>query len=162
MFISEKLGEEKMIYRLAKENDLEMLAQMRWLHEYEEGSHCDITKTEFINQCKLFLQDGMNSGTWVYWVAEDNEIIISNIYINRIRKVPKPQKLIAEIGYVTNVHTRAEYRNKGIGTRLLKEVRQWAIENKIELLFVWPSEKSVKFYERQGFTNQNEIMELEL
>lgn len=151
-----------MIYRLASENDLEILAQMRWLHEYEEGKCSEITKAEFIDQCKLFLQNGFKNGTWVYWIAEDNGIIIANIYINRIRKVPKPQKLFAEIGYVTNVHTKAEYRNKGIGTELLKKVKHWAVENQIELLFVWPSEKSVKFYERQGFTNQNEIMELEL
>lgn len=151
-----------MIYRLANEDDLEILAHMRWQHEHEEGSQSEISKTEFINYCKQFLLNGLKNGTWVYWVAEDNGIIIANIYINRIRKVPKPHKLFAEIGYVTNVHTRAEYRNKGIGTELLLKVKHWAAENKIELLFVWPSEKSVKFYERQGFTNQNEIMELEL
>ncbi|MEW8995905.1 GNAT family N-acetyltransferase [Clostridium sp.] len=44
--------------------------------------------------------------------------------------------MIAEIGYVTNVHIIEEYRNKGIGTELLKKVKQWAIENKIELLFL--------------------------
>jgi RimJ/RimL family protein N-acetyltransferase len=151
-----------MIYRLANENDLEILAHMRWLHEHEEGSHSEVTKAEFIDQCKLFLQNGIKNGTWAFWVAEDNGVIIANIYINRIRKVPKPQKLFAEIGYVTNVHTRSEYRNKGIGTELLKKVKYWAEENQIELLFVWPSEKSVRFYERQGFTNQNDIMELKL
>jgi RimJ/RimL family protein N-acetyltransferase len=150
------------IYRLADEKDLDMLAQMRWLHEYEEGSCSEISKTEFIEPCKEFLQEGLNNGTWAYWVAEENGNIIANVYICRIRKVPKPQKLYAEIGYVTNVHTKAEYRNKGVGTELLKETKQWAAENKIELLFVWPSEKSVKFYERQGFKNDNEIMELEL
>jgi N-acetylglutamate synthase-like GNAT family acetyltransferase len=51
---------------------------------------------------------------------------------------------------------------EGIGTELLKAVKQWARENRIELLFVWPSEKSVTFYERQGFLVENDIMELEL
>jgi N-acetylglutamate synthase-like GNAT family acetyltransferase len=105
--------------------------------------------------------EGLDQDTWVYWIAEDNGIL-ANIYIRRIRKVPKPQKLFAEIGYVTNVHTRSDYRNKGIGSELLKNVKNWAIENKIELLFLWPSERSVNFYGRQGFTNINEIMELEL
>lgn len=39
---------------------------------------------------------------------------------------------------------------------------EMAGENEIELLFLWPSKRSVNFYERQGFTNTNEIMELEL
>lgn len=151
-----------MIYRLANVRDLEALSIMRWLHEYEEGCQSEITKVEFINYCKAFLENGIKNGTWAYWVAEDNGNIVSNIYINKIRKVPKPQKLFAEIGYVTNVHTKAEYRNKGIGTELIKNVKQWANENQIELLFVWPSEKSVRFYARHGFRNQNEIMELEL
>ncbi|WP_346928670.1 GNAT family N-acetyltransferase [Clostridium sp.] len=34
------------------------------------------------------------------------------------------------------MHIIEEYRNKGIGTELLKKVKQWAIENKIELLFL--------------------------
>lgn len=151
-----------MIYRLAKESDISMLSEMRWEHEYEEEGEFNISKEDFIKECNLFLANGLRSGTWEYWIAEENNIIVSNIYINRIRKVPKPQKLFAEIGYVTNVHTRAEFRNKGVGTELLKKVKQWAINNKIELLFVWPSQRAISFYERQEFSINNEIMELEL
>ena len=95
-----------MIYRLATEEDIPMLSEMRWQHEYEEEDQFDISKEDFIKECNLFLIDGLKNGTWEYWIAEDKDIIISNIYISRIRKVPKPQKLFAEIGYVTNVHIR--------------------------------------------------------
>lgn len=151
-----------MIYRLAGEKDISMLSEMRWQHEYEEEGKFDISKEDFIKECNLFLINGLKNGTWEYWIAEDKDVIISNIYISRIRKVPKPQKLFEEIGYVTNVHTKAEFRNKGIGTELLKKVKQWALDNKMELLFVWPSERAISFYERQGFSMQNEIMELEV
>jgi RimJ/RimL family protein N-acetyltransferase len=151
-----------LIYRLAGEKDISMLSEMRWQHEYEEEGKFDISKEDFIKECNLFLINGLKNGTWEYWIAEDKDVIISNIYISRIRKVPKPQKLFEEIGYVTNVHTKAEFRNKGIGTELLKKVKQWALDNKMELLFVWPSERAISFYERQGFSMQNEIMELEV
>lgn len=151
-----------MIYRLATKSDISMLSEMRWEHEYEEEGKFDISKEDFIKECNLFLVNGLDNGTWEYWIAEENSEIISNIYVNRIRKVPKPQKLFAEIGYVTNVHTKTKFRNKGIGTELLKKVKQWAINNKIELLFVWPSQRAVTFYERQGFSVNNEIMELEM
>ncbi|GKX64748.1 GNAT family N-acetyltransferase [Inconstantimicrobium mannanitabidum] len=151
-----------MVFRLATESDLETLAEMRWQHEYEETNNFNITKDEFISHCKVFLKEGLESNTWVYWIAEEEGSIIANIYVNRIRKVPKPQKLFAEIGYITNVHTKEEYRNKGTGTELLNKVKHWAVENEIELLFLWPSKKSVNYYERQGFSMKNEILELEL
>jgi hypothetical protein len=109
----------KMNYRIASENDLEMLSEMRWLHEYELKQEFDVSYNDFINQCSLFLKEGLEKGEWVYWIAVDKDMIIANIYIRRIRKVPKPQKIFAEIGYITNVHTRAEYRNMGIGSNYL-------------------------------------------
>ncbi|WP_238918308.1 GNAT family N-acetyltransferase [Clostridium sp. YIM B02555] len=151
-----------MVYRLARESDISTLSEMRWEHEFEEEGKFDISKEDFISECNVFLTNGLKSGTWEYWVAEENNIIVSNIYINKIRKVPKPQKLFAEIGYVTNVHTKVEFRNRGIVTELLKQVKEWAIINKIELLFAWPSKRAVTFYERQGFSMNNEIMELDM
>ena len=149
-----------MKYRLAEEEDLNSLAEMRWLHEFEENNCSNVEKGEFIIECKAFLINGLECGNWVYWVAEEDDEIVANIYINKIRKVPKPQKLFTEIGYVTNVHTKEKWRNKGIGTQLLKEAVAWSKENGIELLFVWPSERSVSYYEREGFKEKNEIMEL--
>ena len=93
-----------------------MLSEMRWEHEYEEEEKFDILKEDFIKECNLFLVNGLKSGTWEYWIAEENNIIVSNIYINRIMKVSKPQKLFTEIGYVTNVHTKVECGNKDIET----------------------------------------------
>lgn len=113
-----------MIYRLATKSDISMLSEMRREHEYEEEGKFDISKEDFIKECNLFLVNGLKNGTWEYWIAEENSEIISNIYVNRIRKVPKPQKLFGEIGYVTNVHTKTEFRNKGRGTELLKKVKQ--------------------------------------
>lgn len=149
-----------MNFRLAAENDISSLVEMRWLHEFEEGNCSGIQKEGFITECKSFLKKGLEDGSWVYWIAEDNGEIIANIYINKIRKVPKPQKLFSEIGYVTNVHTKEKYRNKGIGKQLLKETVAWSKENDMELLFVWPSKRAVNFYAREGFKEQNDIMEL--
>ncbi len=149
-----------MNFRMAIEKDINSLAEMRWIHSYDENSNFNISKEEFLKECSVFLKNAMEMGNWVYWIAEDNGDIIANIYIQRIKKVPKPHKLHAEIGYITNVHTKEEYRNKGVGTKLLKEVVEWSKTSGIELLFLWPSKKSVPFYEREGFLEQNEIIEL--
>lgn len=149
-----------MNYRIAGEKDICQLAELRWIHEYDENISSYVEKEEFIKECSNFLTNGLDAGNWIYWIAVDEDEIIANIYVQKIRKVPKPSKLFAEIAYVTNVHTKEKYRNMGIGTKLLQHVINWAKASEIELLFCWPSERSVPYYERAGFKSQNEIVEL--
>jgi len=150
-----------MIYRLATKNDIEALANLRWEFKIDESYEIDVdVKDIFIKECSEFLLDGIENNTWVYWVAEDDEEIISNIYVNIIKKVPKPHKLDGKIGYMTNVYTVPSYRNKGIGRELLKKVKEWSENSDIELLIVWPSERAINFYESEGFASNNDILEL--
>lgn len=149
-----------MNFRIAKDTDIDQLVEMRWLHECEEDTHTNEEKDNFLNKCRRFLEEELEKNTLVCWIVEDNGEIISNIYVCKIKKVPKPKSLNGSIGYVTNVHTKKIYRNKGIGTKLLEYVTTWAKKEGMELLFVWPSERAVTFYERAGFSNKNDIMEL--
>lgn len=62
----------------------------------------------------------------------------------------------------TNFNLIKEYRNKNIGTELLTYVKSYLAEQKCELIFVWPSDKSVRWYSRNGFSKENEIFECAL
>ena len=84
---------------------------------------------------------------------------MSHIFVRRVTKVPKPNRLHDEIGYVTNVYTRPAYRGQGIGSVLLERMVQWAKDRELDVLFVWPSEQATPFYERAGFSADNEILE---
>ncbi|WP_346928669.1 hypothetical protein [Clostridium sp.] len=48
-----------MICRLVGEEDLEVLAEMRWQHKYEEDGSFEIPKDEFITYCKSFVKEGL-------------------------------------------------------------------------------------------------------
>lgn len=63
---------------------------------------------------------------------------------------------------LTNVYTKGAYRNKGIGTQLLNHIKNLLTDKKCELLFVWPSDNSVAWYQRNGFNEDNEIFECPL
>ena len=101
--------------------------------------------------------------TFFCWVAVDDEDrIISHIYIVIVEKLPKPGKIDGKWGYVTAVYTSPEHRNKGIGGTLMEEAKKWSRGKCLEHLIVWPSDKSIAFYECAGFSSQNDVMELPL
>jgi GNAT superfamily N-acetyltransferase len=151
------------IYRLAIESDVLPLAEMRWTWRTgEDGASAVVFREGYLDECAAFLRQGLANGLWVCWVAEVQGQIVSHIFVRRVRKVPKPNRLHDEIGYVTNVYTRPAYRGQGIGSALLACVVQWARDREIDVLFVWPSEQAVPFYERAGFRADNEILECQV
>jgi GNAT superfamily N-acetyltransferase len=148
------------IYRLAAEADLGELAQMRWDFRLEEAPGATRhDQATFLRACTVFLRQGLAEQRWTYWIAEQDRLIVSHIYIQRVPKVPKPNKLDDALGYVTNVYTRPAYRGQGIGTQLMTQVLAWAREQDLESLIVWPSEASVRFYERAGFVRSPDMLE---
>ena len=139
---------------------------MRWefrreAGETQESDPSDCDRWDFIEACALFLERGIRRGTWVYWMAEEGQIV-SHVFVQMIEKVPKPGDLNGKWGYVTNVYTRPAFRDRGIGSGLMERVVSWAGEIGLELLIVWPGEESVPFYQRAGFAPSKEIMELPL
>lgn len=150
-------------YRLAIESDVLELAEMRWTWRTGEDGACPVVSREdYVEECAAFLRQGFADGSWVCWVAEIEGRIVSHIFLQRVRKVPKPNRPHDEIGYVTNVYTRPTYRGQGIGSALLARVVQWARDRDIDALFVWPSQQAVSFYERAGFRADNEILECQI
>lgn len=151
--------------RLAKDNDFYQLAEMRWQHSaedditYGETNILGVDKKEFIDEYISFLNE---DSSYKIFVLEQDGIIISAMYVSIIRKVPKPKVKEAYIAYLTNVHTLQEYRNKGKGTELLSYIKNYLKEKGCELIIVWPSDNSVNWYLRNGFTLENDVMECEL
>lgn len=152
-----------MIYREATIDDLAGLAELRWaLRTEHEEEPPVVGQPEFLQRCVEWLRDRIGGDGWTYWVAEDAGVIVANMFVQRIEKVPRPGRLYDELGYLTNVYTRPEYRDRGIGSALLNRVIEWAREVDLELLVLWPSDRSVRFYERAGFQGENDILELPL
>jgi GNAT superfamily N-acetyltransferase len=84
-------------------------------------------------------------------VAECQNRIVSHAYVGLVEKIPRPDPGPRYLGYLTNVYTRPAYRSRGIGVRVVSWLQEWAHENHVELLVIWPSENSVEFYRRLGF-----------
>lgn len=148
--------------RLAEEKDIKQLIKMRWDCTIEHDETNKIEKTSFHNfenECQTFLEDALNESQWFIWVAEENDKILSHIYIELIQKVPRPGRITYPFAYMTNVYTIPEYRNQGIGSKLLSTINRWAKENNYEFIIVWPSDDSIQYYKKNGYSHCTEPME---
>jgi GNAT superfamily N-acetyltransferase len=152
-----------MDYRLATEKDLTQLVEMRWDFRTEyivpEGA---MSKADFMAGCLDIFRRGLAEGRWVVWVAEEDGCIVSHAFVQRIEKLPSLKALQRQYGYVSNVYTRPAYRGQGIGAELMKRVEEWAQQQDFEFLLLWPSQRAIPFYERNGFSRSTQVMEYHL
>lgn len=148
--------------RLAEENDIEQLIKMRWDFTIEHDETNKIVQTsyeEFEQECHIFLKEAISGNNWFIWVAEEDGVIASQIYIELIQKVPRPGRVTYPFAYMTNVYTTPEFRNKGIGSLLLTKIHEWIKENRYEFVIVWPSDDSINYYRKNGYAHCSEPME---
>lgn len=142
-------------FRQAVPEDIESLAELRWRLCTDDVLTVDpLGKNNFIEVFKSALPEIASCNNNVHFVAELNNIIIAVLSIVIITKIPSPNDINGQWGYLTNVYTLPEYRNKGIGSTLLSKARKWAEIQRLELLVVWPSDRSYVFYERVSFQRQ--------
>lgn len=148
--------------RLAEEKDFLQLAEMKWEHSaeddvtYGETNTVGVDKQQFIDAFVDFLK---RDTTYTVYVTELDGIVISAMYVAVINKVPKPKVSNSHLAYITNVHTLSTYRNKGYGTQLLEYIKKDLQEKGCEMAIVWPSKKSARWYERNGFNPDHSMMQ---
>ena len=149
-----------MNYRQATPNDFASLAQMRWDFRTEMLTRPLPLGTEqaFMPVMLEFLEQAYHNGQWVMWLAEENGVIVSHVYIERIRKVPRPTSFDCEYGYLTNMYTVPAWRGKEVGAELLRHAVEWAREQKLEMIILWPAKGREAFYQRGGFIHEPEAM----
>jgi GNAT superfamily N-acetyltransferase len=146
-----------MDYRLATEADISELADMRWAFRAEAGEMPCEEADGFRTRYAAFVQAGLVSGAWVYWVAADGGGLAAHMAVHVVHGVPRPARASDQWGYLTDCYTRPAYRGTGVGGALLARVRAWAEARDLELLLVWPSEASAGFYARAGFRPAEEV-----
>ena len=151
--------------RMGKEEDYQQLAEMKWLHceeddvDYHENNLAGADKEGFMAEFAAFLTAHPE---YKIYVACDGETVVSAMFVYLIPKTPKPNRAPKYIAYLTNVYTRKEYRNQGIGTVLLQYIKEALAKERCEMLFAWPSAHSINWYARNDFNSDHEMMECDL
>lgn len=146
--------------RKATLDDAAEVARLRWDFSPEEVAKGTQSYEAWRAGFENFVHTAFNSESWTVWVAEQDDRIVMNIWVYLVPKVPRPGQFGKRLGYVTNVYAEPDVRNAGIGSAVMEQVIAWARQEALELLLVWPSTESRRFYARAGFLASTETMEL--
>ncbi|KGR76273.1 GNAT family N-acetyltransferase [Ureibacillus sinduriensis] len=149
-----------MIIRLADSKDIDQLIKMRWDFTLEHNERkMNYSYSEYEIEFRSFFKKAVTSGQWFVWVVEEAGKIVSHIYIELIQKVPRPGRVTHPFVYMTNVYTVPEYRNMGVGSKLLNFINNWIKENEYEFVIVWPNIEAISYYQKNGYVFSKEPME---
>mgnify|MGYP002590349404 CR=1 FL=1 len=99
------------------------LARMKWLHCQEDdrgyGEH-NLDGADYATFAAEFTAFLRAHPEYRVYVAAQGDTLAAAMFVYVIPKVPKPGGHAQSIAYLTNVYTLPEWRNQGVGTRLLQ------------------------------------------
>lgn len=143
-------------YRRGQLSDLEELVELRILMQSEVNHINDLSKDRldsFKQKCAHYFEEYFNNKNYHCVVALNDQKIIATAGVCFYRK---PPSLLGDsnglVGYVTNVYTRTNFREKGIGTQMMNEIKKLAESLKADKLHLGATEDGAGIYRTVGFT----------
>ena len=146
------------LIRKASATDLEIIADLRWRLQMNDFEADPAARKVFVDDFKTIpIADGLT-----HWLAFDGARAVGVMSVQSVARVPSPTRRDGRWGYLTNCYVLPSYRDTGVGRRMLETIKEWAIEQRFEMLVVWPSERAYAFYERGGFARYSDPLTLNL
>ena len=146
-------------YRKLCEKDLDIFIEMRINQLREEGAKEDI-------DLKPALRDyyirHMKDGTFVSWIAVDDEKIIGTSGMSFVEKPPYFCCPSGKMCLLSSMFTNADYRRMGIAKELLHRVVKEAQNYGCGTIQITASDMGVKLYTAYGFVHNGNFMQYKL
>lgn len=146
----------QIIYRKLKEADLDTFIEMRINQLQEEGAEAVFDlKPQLFEYYKKHLTDG----TFVSWLAIDEEKIVGTSGMSFVEKPPYYTNPSGKIGLLSSMYTLKEYRRKGIAQELLDRVVNEAKNYGCGAVQITASDMGVLLYTDYGFKKNENLMQ---
>jgi GNAT superfamily N-acetyltransferase len=131
------------VVRMADASDLGTLAMLRsqWTGTRQDPNF----ERRFADWVKA---EGARRTSWIATVDESPAGMAS---LFEYRRMPRPGQPESRWGYVSNMFVREEFRDRGIGSLLLRAIIDTGDERGYARLVLSPSPRSVPLYRRAGF-----------
>ncbi len=112
----------------------------------------------FIARCAAWMAAQLAGGPWRAWVAESDDAIVGQLWLQVVPKLPNPVGEREHHAYISNLFVAPGSRG-GVGTRLLETALAWADAHEVDRVVLWPTPRSRPLYQRYGFTANGDVME---
>ena len=146
-------------YRRLTDKELDVFIKMRINQLREEAPTEDIDITPALMD---YYQRHMADGTFISWIALDNEKIIGTSGMSIVEKPPYFGCPSGKIGLLSSMFTNELYRRRGIAKELLSRVIDEAREKGCGTVQITASDMGVLLYSDFGFTKNNNFMQYKL
>ena len=146
-------------YRRLTENELDRFIEMRINQLREEGAKEDI---DLVPALKDYYKRHMADGTFVSWLAVDDEEIIGTSGMSFVEKPPYFGCPSGKMGLLSSMFTNPHYRRMGIAKELLHRVVEEARKYGCGTIQITASDMGVKLYESYGFVHNDNFMQYKL
>jgi len=148
------------IFRLAKPADVPELARLRWEHAGPASRGARQIDPEFYESFKKFMLARLANEEWLVLVAEIKGCLIACVYLQKIARLPRPDRLKREFGSITALFVQKEYRGKGLRGELLREISEMAQAEGLEYIVARPTAENRSVFRLTGFRQIDPEMEL--
>lgn len=146
-------------YRRLTENELDIFIEMRINQLREEGAEEEIDLKPALED---YFNRHMDDGTFVSWIAVEEEKIIGTSGMSFIEKPPYFGCPSGKIGLLSSMFTDPDYRRMGIAKELLHRIVEEAREYGCGTIQITASDLGVKLYTDYGFVNNDNFMQYKL
>ncbi len=149
------------IIRAATPDDTPALALLRY--RFRAGREmANEPEADFVRRAGAWMHTRLAQTNWRAWVACDGGAggeIIGHLWAQVIEKIPNPVPEPEQIIYLTNAYVLPEWRNAGIGGRLMAAALAEFNTPDVYSVILWASGESERLYRRHGFNTPRRILE---
>lgn len=146
-------------YKRLTEKELDTFIDMRIHQLREEGAKEDI---DLVPALRDYYNRHMLDGTFISWLAMDEEQIIGTSGMSYVEKPPYFGCPSGKMGLLSSMYTNPAYRRKGIARELLSRVIKDAKEHGCGTVQITASDMGVKLYMAFGFVHNENFMQYKL
>ena len=142
----------KFIFRAANLSDVPQLVNLRFMFIGEsDGVDPNQRTIEFEKTVYDYFFESLTNRTYFGAVADFNGQLVSTNGLVLYRKPPSFKGVSGTVGYVTNVYTIPEFRNRGLASELMKILISQAKEAGATKIHLGTTDYGRGLYEKFGF-----------
>ncbi len=150
-------------YRKANIKDIDNLVKLRIQFLKEIGSMEPSEKDNILEKSLYdYFNESITKDEFAAWLAIDNEKIVATSGVSFYMVPPSFKNITGKVAYIMNMYTNSDYRRQGIAAILFEKIINEAKDRGYNRITLNATKQGRPLYEKFGFKDLNNEMELNI